>query len=194
MRAGESVENQAMSVRPADPERDAAACAEIYAPFVLDSAVSFEELPPSAAEMADRMRELAPRYPWLIAERDGAVAGYAYAAQHRERAAYRWAADVTVYVDARSRRQGVGRALYGALLPMLAAQGFRAACAGITLPNDASVALHEGFGFELVGVHRAIGWKIGAWRDVGWWQVELAPPSDQPPAEPRLPSGRPAPA
>ena len=116
------------------------------------------------------------------------LAGYAYAAEHRDRASYRWAADVTVYVGEGWRGRGVGRALYGALLPLLARQGLQIACAGITLPNDASVALHERFGFELVGVYRRIGWKLGSWRDVGWWQLELLPASEDPPAEVRAPS------
>jgi L-amino acid N-acyltransferase YncA len=168
--------------------RDGAACAAIYAPFVSHSAVSFEEQVPSAGEFATRIDEVSLRYPWLVAEEDGMVAGYAYGAQHRDRASYRWAADVTVYVGEGRRGQGVGRALYGALLPLLATQGLQIACAGITLPNDASVALHESFGFELVGVYRRIGWKLGAWRDVGWWQLELIPASEDPPAEVRAPS------
>jgi len=174
-------------LRPADPARDAAGCAAIYAPFVTGSAVSFEELAPDAAEMARRIEHTARTHPWLVAERDGAVAGFAYASSHRARAAYRWAADVAVYVAAAHRRAGVGRELYVALLDLLRAQGFHLACAGITLPNDASVALHEALGFEPVGVERAIGYKAGAWRDVGWWQLRLRPP-DGPPAEPLPPS------
>jgi len=183
-----------MTIRHADPGRDAQSCAAIYAPFVLDTAVSFEESPPDAAEMAVRMAELGQMYPWLVAElEDGSLAGYAYAAPHRARAAYRWSVDVTVYVADGARRRGVGRALYGALLPLLARQGFRVACAGITLPNEASVALHEALGFELVGVHRGIGWKAGAWRDVGWWQAELAPAPRGRPAEPLPPTRGPIP-
>jgi L-amino acid N-acyltransferase YncA len=176
-----------MLVRHADPARDARACAAIYAAFVCDTPVSFEEQPPSEAEIARRIAAVSEGYPWLVAEVAGEVAGYAYACAHRDRAAYRWAADVTVYVGEGRRGQGVGRALYGELMPLLSRQGLRIACAGITLPNDASVALHERFGFELVGVFRSIGWKTGAWRDVGWWQVELSPPTDGQPAEPGPP-------
>ncbi len=172
-----------MLVRDADPERDAAVCAAIYEPFVRDTAVSFEESVPSVCDFARRIEETSARYPWLVAEVDRAVAGYACGAAHRERASYRWAADVTVYIGERHRGQGVGKALYGALLPLLVRQGIQVAVAGITLPNDASVGLHESFGFELVGVHRRIGWKLGSWRDVGWWQLELVPASDEPPAE-----------
>jgi L-amino acid N-acyltransferase YncA len=170
-------------IRHADPGRDAAACAAIYEPFVRDTAVSFEERAPDAREFAERIRRLSLRFPWLVAEEGGEVVGYAYAAPHRERASYRWAADVTVYVSEGWRGRRVGRALYDALLALLVRQGIQVAVAGITLPNEASVALHERCGFELVGVHSRIGWKLGAWRDVGWWQLELVPASRDAPAE-----------
>lgn len=174
-------------IRPADPERDAAACAAIYAPYVLHTPATFEDVPPDAGEMAERIRRVQATHPWLVAEEDGRVAGYAYASRHRERAAYRWACDVAVYVDAAHQRRGLGRRLYEALFERLRAQGFHVAVAGITLPNDASVGLHEAFGFELVGVYPAIGWKAGAWRDVGWWQLRLLP-AGGPPSEPFPPS------
>ena len=170
-------------VRHADPAADAAACAEIYAPNVTSGVASFEEEPPGAAEMERRIAETSEHYPWLVAERDGAVAGYAYGTVHRARRAYRWVVEVTVYVDARRHRSGVGRELYEALLPLLARQRLQVAVAGITLPNDASVALHRAVGFQPVGVYRQLGYKFGAWHDVGWWQARLAPAS----AEPREP-------
>jgi phosphinothricin acetyltransferase len=170
-------------IRHADPQRHAADCAAIYAPFVRDTAVSFEERPPAAGEFAQRIEQLSARYPWLVAEEDGAVVGYAYAAPHRDRASYRWAADVTVYIGEGWRGRGVGSALYTALLSLLKRQGVQTAIAGITLPNDASVALHERSGFVLVGVYPRIGWKLGAWHDVGWWELELVPASADPPAE-----------
>jgi len=163
-----------MEIRDADPRRDAGACAAIYAPFVEESAVSFEEVAPDAAEVSARIAATQATYAWLVAESGGEVAGFAYSCPHRARAAYRWSADVSVYVGADCRRAGVGRALYTELLGRLRAQGFHVACAGITLPNEASVGLHESFGFEPVGVYREIGWKAGAWRDVGWWQLRLA--------------------
>jgi len=172
-----------MVIRDADPARDAAACAAIYAPFVANTAVSLEEEAPTAVEMSRRITATSERYPWLVAEIDGALAGYAYASAHRDRAAYRWAADVAVYVDEPARRRGVGRALYDALLTLLAQQGVHTVCAGVTLPNDASVGLHEALGFRPVGVYQRIGYKQGAWRDVGWWQLELAAPDDGAPAE-----------
>ncbi|MEX2105650.1 MAG: arsinothricin resistance N-acetyltransferase ArsN1 family B [Solirubrobacterales bacterium] len=176
------------TIRDADPERDAAACAAIYAPHVEGSAVSFEEGAPDAAELSARIGRVSSTHPWLVAELDGEVVGYAYACPHRERPAYRWSVDVSVYIAAAQVGQGHGRDLYTALFERLRRQRFRMACAGITLPNPASVALHESLGFVAVGINREIGWKDGAWRDVGWWQLELAPAAEEPPPEP-LPPG-----
>jgi L-amino acid N-acyltransferase YncA len=163
-------------LRSADPSRDSAPCAALYAPYVEGSAVSFEDRPPSPEEIAGRMRAHAGTHPWLVADEGGKVVGYAYATPHRERAAYRWSVEVSVYVAEASQRRGHARALYEALLDDLRRRGFHLACAGITLPNAASVALHEGFGFEPVGVYREVGWKQDAWQDVGWWQLRLGPP------------------
>lgn len=174
-------------VRPADPERDAAACAAIYAPHVDPGFASFEASAPDAAEMGRRIASAARTHAWLVHERDGETAGYAYAGPHRERAGFRWSAEVAVYVGDAHVGQGVGRALYGALLPLLAEQNLRWALAGIALPNPASVRLHEALGFELVGVYGSIGYKAGAWRDVGWWRRELGPVDGDPPPEPRGP-------
>lgn len=175
-------------IRAADPDRDAAACAAIYAPHVEDGVVSFEERAPDAAEMATRIELVSATHPWLVAELDGEPVGYAYACRFQERPAYRWTAMVSVYVDADHHRAGIGRQLYLALFERLREQRFRTACAGITLPNAASVALHESLGFVAVGVNREVGWKQGAWRDVGWWQLELTPALDGPPPEPLPPS------
>jgi phosphinothricin acetyltransferase len=171
-------------IRAADPVRDAAACAAIYAPHVEGSAVSFEEQAPSAEDLAARIEHYGASHAWLVAEREGRVVGYAYATAYNERPAYRWSTSVSVYIAAECRSRGVGRALYEALFERLRERGFRMACAGITLPNEASVALHESLGFEQVGLNREIGWKHGAWRDVGWWQLELTPADDAPPQEP----------
>ena len=176
-----------MLIRAANPERDAADCAAIYAPFVTSSAVSLEEQAPGRSEFARRIEQRTRTHPWLIAERGGITAGFAYGSPHRDRAGYRWAADVAVYVAEGHRRAGVGRALYETLLPLLARQGLYVACAGITLPNDASVALHEAVGFVPVGVYRRIGFKAGEWRDVGWWQAQLMPTGDAPPEPPGPP-------
>ncbi len=170
-------------IREARPE-DAPAIQAIYAPIVSGTAISFEEVPPSAAEIRQRICTTLQTYPYLVALRDGRMAGYAYASQHRARAAYRWAVDVTVYIAESERRSGVGRSLYAELLPILARQGFTAAYAGIALPNAASVGLHERLGFQHVGTSPQVGFKLGQWHDVGYWRLELGPPS-QSPGEPR---------
>lgn len=175
------------TIRSADADRDAAACAAIYAPYVESGPISFEERPPDVAEFAKRIESTAATHPWLVAEHGGEVVGYAYACPHRQRTAYRWSVDVSVYVTAAQAGQGIGRDLYTELCARLRRQGFRMACAGITLPNPASVALHESLGFAQVGTMRQIGFKAGAWRDVGWWQLELAPPGAEPPPEPLPP-------
>jgi L-amino acid N-acyltransferase YncA len=176
-----------LRIRPVDADADAAACAQVYAPYVQHTAISFEAEPPDALEMRRRIEQISARYPWLVAEVDGRVAGYAYAGRHRERAAYRWTAEVAIYIDSAHQRRGLGRALYESLFERLGAQGLRMACAGITLPNPASVALHEKLGFEFVGVYRKIGWKAGAWHDVAWYQRALGPDGSGAPAEPAAP-------
>lgn len=157
------------AIRPARGV-DAAAIAAIYAPFVSGSIVSFETEAPDAGEMARRMADYGASHAWLVAEVGGDLAGYAYASPHRTRAAYASSCDVAVYVDPDHARRGIGRLLYEALLPRLREKGLHAAFAGIALPNPASVGLHEAMGFTPVGIYREVGWKLGAWRDVGWWQ------------------------
>jgi phosphinothricin acetyltransferase len=175
----------AVLLRDADPQRDAQACAEIYATYVERSVATFEERSPTAGEMAVR---IATAHAWLVAEVGGVVVGYAYGSRHRERAAYRWAADVAVYLDAGHRGVGIGRALYEALIERLRGLGLWTLCAGITQPNPASNRLHEALGFVPVGIYRRIGWKAGAWHDVGWWQLDLRPGEPGPPAEPGAPT------
>ena len=160
---------------------DGAALAEIYRPAVADCATSFELEPPDGAEMAQRVAKCMERSPWLVCERDGRVIGYAYGGMHRERAAYQWSVEVSAYVRHDFHKQGIGRALYESLFAALAVQGYRNAYAGITLPNDASVALHTAVGFTPIGVYRGIGYKMGAWHDVGWYERELAPRVLNPP-------------
>jgi L-amino acid N-acyltransferase YncA len=176
-----------IAIRDADPERDAAACAAIYAPHVSDGATSFEEEAPGAEELARRIEDVTATHPWLVGERGGGVVGYVYACPHRAKPAYRWSVDVAVYIAEAERRQGHGCRLYEVLFERLRQQNFRMACAGITLPNEASVGLHESLGFTPIGFYREIGWKQGAWRDVGWWQLELSPPPAGTPPEPLPP-------
>lgn len=163
---------------------DAAACAAVYAPYVTGSAVSFEVEPPSAEQMAGRIADAQRTHAWLVLDDDdGRVVGYAYGGPYRSRPAYRWACEVSVYLEPGRRRTGSGRALYAPLLERLTARGYRTALAGMTLPNPASEGLHRALGFAPAGVHRRVGYKAGAWHDVAWVQRELAG-GDDPPAEP----------
>lgn len=174
------------TIRLAD-RGDVEAMLAIYAPVVERTAISFELTPPSAEEFASRLDAVLARYPWLVCEIGGRAAGYAYASEFKARAAYQWSAETTVYVHADYRRRGVGRAAYSSLFACLRLQGFRAAYAGIALPNAASVALHESMGFERVGVYPKVGYKLGAWHDVGWWRLALADAPDDPPPAPPTP-------
>jgi phosphinothricin acetyltransferase len=159
-------------VRLAEPA-DAADVAAIYAPIVTGTWISFEEIAPDAREIRRRIERAIGIWPFLCFERDGSVAGYAYASPHRERAAYRWSADVSVYVAEGFRRGGAARRLYAALFAILREQGYYNAFAGITLPNDASVGLHHRMGFADVGIYRNVGYKLGAWHDTIWMQRPL---------------------
>ena len=171
-----------LRLRIAEP-RDAAAIRAIYAPFIPTN-VTFEVAVPDEAEMARRITSTLPTHPWLVAERDGAVVGYAYAGPHRARAGYRWCCEVSVYIAEDARRGGVGRALYRALFAILREQKLVHAYAIIGLPNDASVAMHEALGFVPVARFPRVGFKNGIWRDTGWWELVLTQPEDTP-AEPR---------
>ena len=192
-----------MRIRHADADTDTGTCAAIYAPHVSDSVASLELVAPDAGEFARRIAAIERTHPFLVAVDDedvgvegGRVVGFAYAAPFHERAGYRWAATASVYIDARFHRRGIARALYETLFELLRRQGLWVVYSGITLPNEASVALHEVCGFELVGVYKRIGWKAGAWRDVGWWQLALRAPdgddgddgkTEAPPVEPGPP-------
>jgi len=154
---------------------DGAGLAAIYAPAVESEATSFELESPDASEMGRRVAAVTAKTPWLVCVQRGAVIGYAYGAQHRDRAAYAWSAEVSAYVHANAQRAGVGKALYSSLFAVLALQGFRSAYAGITLPNPASVRFHEAVGFTPVGVYHDIGYKFGRWHDVAWFERALGP-------------------
>jgi L-amino acid N-acyltransferase YncA len=164
-------------------EADAAAIADIYAPICLETPISFEESAPTVEEMARRIRTVTQTLPWLVLE-DKGIAGYVYARPFRERAAYRWSVEVTVYVHEDHRRKGVARALYAALFRILTLQGYYKAFAGVTVPNAASESLHAAVGFVPVGVYHGVGYKHAAWHDVRFYEMALQ--SEQPvPQEPR---------
>ena len=173
-------------IRLATPD-DAAAVASVYRPYVESTVITFEVTAPDDREMRSRIASTLQRYPWLVYEADGVVAGYAYASAHRTRVAYQWSVDTAIYLHQERHRQGIGRRLYDALFPMLVRQGFVHAYAGITLPNPGSVGLHEALGFVPVGVYKNVGYKLGSWHDVGWWhrQLQPLPPEPRDPLAPR---------
>lgn len=176
-----------MQLRPATLD-DASEIAEIYAPIVRDTAISFDWEPPSAERFRTRIAQVRERHPWLVAVDDrGAVAGFVYASAHRDAPSYQWSVNTSVFIRADARGQGLGKSLYTELFRQLVDLGYCRAFAGIALPNAGSVALHESLGYRLLGVYEQVGFKLGAWRDVGWWQKALQPLPDQPQAPRRPP-------
>lgn len=176
-----------IKIRAAEPS-DGAAIAGIYAPHVLTGTVSFEIEPPDARQMRTRMAASDGLYPWLVVTNgegeDSGVIGYAFATKFRDRPAYKYVVETQIYMAESVQRQGAGRLLYDALVDTLRAQGFTQAISAITLPNDASITLHESVGFRRAGVYREVGYKFGRWIDVGFWQCELNE-SAVPPVEPK---------
>jgi phosphinothricin acetyltransferase len=173
---------ETFEIRPAG-DGDADAIRTIYGAAVTGSVASFEETPPDRDEIVRRMTSR-PGLPWLVAVSDAEVVGYAFASRHRQRTAYRWSADCSVYVAATHRRSGAGRRLVERLIAEMRSLDYVSLFAGIALPNAASVGLHEALGFRSVGVFPSAGFKHGAWHDVGWWSLQLAPPPLDP-VEPR---------
>jgi phosphinothricin acetyltransferase len=174
-----------MEIRAARDE-DLDAITSITNYYIETSTIHFAYEPITRVAFHAQWLAAADRFPWLVADDDGVVTGYAKAGTWRDRAAYTWTAEVGLYVRHGAHRRGIGRVLYSGLLAALEQRGFRSAIAGITLPNDASVALHHALGFEPVGTVRDAGWKHGRWCDVGFWQKRLATDPDAPP-----PAGRP---
>mgnify|MGYP001511165343 CR=1 FL=1 len=169
-----------MHIRFADPG-DAAACLAVYAQYI-DTSITFETVLPSEAEFSGRIRSYGAVYPWLIAEEDGRVLAYAYAHRAQERAAYGWNAELSVYVSRDAAGRGLGTKLYTVLLALLQKQGVRTAYGVVTMPNDASSALHQKLGFRTLGTYRNTGYKNGRSR--------TRPPSSQPPTHKPTPAPR----
>ncbi len=158
-----------LNIRLAEPT-DYKAIYNIYKPFVENTSVSFETEVPPLSEFSLRINQILVQYPWLVAEHDGVVIGYAYACKHRQRAAYRWSVETSVYIKHNHERRGIATGLYTALFEILTLQGYKTALAGITLPNEPSVNFHQSFGFSIVGVYDHIGYKSDQWHSVSWWQ------------------------
>lgn len=182
-----------MQIRIAEPD-DAAAIAAIYAPYVRETAITFEIAPPSAEDYHRRIEACLRTHPWLVAQKGGRITGYVYAGRFSSRMAYDWSAEITAYLDRDFHRQGIGKRLYAALIGLLGEQGHHALYAGITLPNDASVGLHRAIGMTEVGVYREAGFKAGIWHDVGWFGMTISPtlpPKTAPLTFPELRTQRP---
>ncbi len=153
----------------------------IYAPFILSTPVTFELKIPSVEAFASRIGEISAKYPWLVAEKDGVILGYAYGSPHRSRAAYQWSVEVSAYLAPEARRQGVGTALYDRLFAELRELGYVNAYSGVVIPNEASTAFHQALGFTLVGIYHRIGYKLGRWHDTAWYELRLSEPAGTPP-------------
>lgn len=161
---------------------DAAGMLEIYAPFVSSTSITFETEVPALAAFENRIRQYMEFCPWLVAEDKGRIAGYAYAYRHRERTAYQWSVECSVYIHPDYLRKGIASRLYNALFPILRLQGFRNVYAVINLPNDQSVALHERLGFRYFATYEQVGYKLGKWKNVGWWRLILGEFGENPAA------------
>jgi len=167
---------------------DAVAILAIYASYIRDTSITFETSVPSVADFANRIRSYLEKWPWLVYEKDGRVIGYAYASQYRERVAYQWSVECSVYVHDDHLRSGVARKLYTALFAILKAQGFTTVYAVINLPNDRSVKFHESMGFEYFATYEKVGYKLGQWKNVGWWQLKLNDYAEEPSAPIKFPT------
>lgn len=159
---------------------DAASILDIYAPYIKNTSYTFEIEVPTVESFGKRIMDYLQSYPWLVCEIDGVIAGYAYGSKHRERVAYQWSVECSVYVHDDFQRRGVARALYTALIEILTMQQIRNLYAVINLPNEKSVAFHENLGFEYFATYRNVGYKLGQWKNVGWWQLQLTEYSPEP--------------
>lgn len=168
-------------IRLATPA-DAAAMLAIYSPYVRDTSITFETEVPSVSSFADRIETYLQNWPWLVCEINGIVAGYAYATRHRERMGYQWSVECSVYIHDDHFRKGIAHQLYEKLFALLKMQGFTTVYAVINLPNDRSVAFHESMGFTYFTTYEKVGYKLGKWKNVGWWQLRLNEFPDEPAA------------
>jgi phosphinothricin acetyltransferase len=159
-------------IRLAKPS-DAAAILDIYGPYIRDTSITFETEVPTLSEFGARINYYLENWPWLVYEKNGIIAGYAYASRYRERVAYQWGVECSVYIHEQFQRMGIARDLYTKLFTILKLQGFTTVYAVINLPNDPSVAFHETMGFRYFATYEKVGYKLGKWKNVGWWQLQL---------------------
>lgn len=168
-------------IRLAKPT-DAAVILDIYAPYIKYTSLTFETEVPAVVEFANRISSYLQNWPWLVYEKNSQVVGYAYASRYRERVAYQWSIECSVYIHKDHHRLGIARELYSKLFEILKLQGFTTVYAVINLPNDQSVALHESMGFKYFATYENVGYKLGKWKNVGWWQLQLNEYIDEPAA------------
>ena len=161
-------------------DADTSSILDIYAPYIENTSYTFETEVPTIDSFKERINSYLQNWPWLVCEINGLIAGYAYAGRHRERIAYQWSIESSVYVHDDYQRAGVGKALYTALIQILKLQGYRNLYAVINLPNDKSVAFHEKLGFEYFATYKNVGYKLGKWKNVGWWSLQLNEYSQEP--------------
>lgn len=159
-------------IRLAKPS-DSEAILDIYTPYIRDTSITFETEIPSITDFSNRIQSYLKNWPWLVYEKDNKIAGYTYASQYRERVAYQWSVECSVYIHDDYHRRGIANALYKKLFSILKAQGFTTVYAVINLPNDQSVAFHEKLGFTYFATYEKVGYKLGRWKNVGWWQLQL---------------------
>ncbi len=160
---------------------DATALLTVYAPYIINTSLTFETVVPTEKEFADRITHYTANWPWLVWESGGNIGGYAYASRYRERTGYQWCVESSIYMDEKFMKKGVAKALYRALLELLTLQGYRNVYAVINLPNDRSVKFHEGCGFKWFATYEKVGYKLGKWKNVGWWQCSINEYTDEPP-------------
>lgn len=166
---------------------DAASILDIYTPYILNTAFTFETDIPTIQNFEVRINTYQENWPWLVYEHEGVIAGYAYATKHRERAAYQWCVESSVYVHGKFQQKGIAKSLYNTLFEILKFQGCRNVYAGITLPNDKSISFHKKFGFTWLADYKNIGYKLNQWNTVSWWQLQLNEYADNPKAPIKFP-------
>jgi len=161
-------------------EHDAEGILEIYGPYILNTSFTFETDMPTLPAFKSRINDYLEHWPWLVCEIDGTIAGYAYGARYRERTAYQWCVESSIYIHDDFQKTGVGKALYHVLIEILKKQGYRNVYAVINLPNEKSVAFHERLGFKYFATYEKVGYKLGRWKNVGWWQLSINEYGDEP--------------
>mgnify|MGYP001619958444 CR=1 FL=1 len=184
------MEMRSIKVRDAVPGADAETMLTIYAPFIESTSITFEETVPTVRAFAERVQSTQGAHPWIVAEVDGVLAGYAYASAHRTRASYRWCVESSIYVNPAQQTSGIGRVLYQELFRRLRRQNYCNVYAGIAIPNPASVGFHTALGFRSIGTYAKVGYKMRQWHDVLWMEFALGEHPQRPLEPTKVVSGQ----